>query len=414
MTKTQIAKTVVEICRKDASFCNDVKVDPAGFLSHITDGMPEEDFLFAVEAYLAAFRVRGHLYFYKKGAQPYLGFRVRRYRESLFLTHAEEGLPLAKGDEIVAVDGLTIEEAATRFSVLFRGDPPDRQGEGWEALLRHARTVTVRSRTTFEYAIRTDVMRGIGEPSCVAKRLNEDCYYLKFTNFFDGGDVSAVMDCAAREITRTKHLILDLRDNCGGNDTEFLPLLKFLLKENDALCGQPVFPETEDILFTERNAKERTRLYRECLEQASSEAVRAYLSRQLEALTDPRLRGFLPAVGEGIFFPEHGTALPERVVVLTDCDCASSAESLVEIASKLQKVTLIGRPTMGALDYSNLARADLGEYALHYPTSRSRAIDAGRGIRGKGISPNLFIPWTPQHIFADADLSAALALLKNS
>ncbi len=52
------------------------------------------------------------------------------------------------------------------------------------------------------------------------------------------------------------------------------------------------------------------------------------------------------------------------------------------------------------------------QYVLHYPTSRSKAIDRGNGTRGKGLEPDVFVPWTPKHIFEDVDLSVAINWLK--
>ena len=409
MTKTEIAKTIIDICQKDASFCFDIKGgDPQSFLSEITDDMSERDFLFSVDKYLATFKVWGHLYFYKKNLRIYIGFHVRRYENSLFITQAEKELPFSKGDEIIAIDGLTIEKAAEKFSVFFDCDPSDRQGERWETVIANADIITVRSQKTFDYSVRTDVERGIGEPSCVCKFLNKDCYYIKLTNFFDEGDISSIVNYASKDITCTKNLIIDLRNNCGGSDTVFLPLLKFLLVENDTMFGKPIFTEEDDILYTERNADGRLKLYKEYLESSTSDEVQRYIIERIEEQTRNKGKGFLPAKPDEFLFPTSGTRYPEKVVVLTDYYCASSAESFVEIASRLQKVTIIGRPTMGVNDYTNLTYFDFGEYVLHYPTSRSKAIDSGNGTRGKGLQPDIYVPWTPKNIFEDTELSVAV------
>ena len=414
MTKTEIAKTIVEICQTDASFCKDIKGgEPNAFLSQITDNMPEKEFLFSVELYLASFKVWGHLYFYKKRFYPYVGFNVRRYGDSLFVSYAEKDLPFSKGDEIVAIDGTNIPQTAEKFAVFFDGDPPDRQGERWETVIAHAETVTVRSANTFEYPVRTDINRGEGEPSCAHRFVNKEVYYIKLTNFFDEQDIAEITEYASKDITCAPNLVIDLRNNCGGSDTEFLPLLKFLLAEKDAMCGKPVFTDEEEVLYTDRNAEERIKYYKEYLSGTVSNEVRSYLIEQIEEQTKNKGKGFLPAKPDKFLFPNCGTRYPEKVVVLTDCYCASSAESFVEIASRLHKVTVIGRPTMGVCDYSNLARFDFGDYVLHYPTSRNKAIDSGNGTRGKGLQPDIYVPWTPQHLFEDVDLSVAVNRLKN-
>ncbi len=415
MTKQEIAKTIIDICTHDASFCQDITGgDQRAFLSEITEEMSDKEFLFSVEKYLATFKVWGHLYFYQKNLRTYLGFHVRRYENSLFITQAEREMPFSKGDEIIAIDGLSIERAAEKFAVFFESDPPDRQSERWETVIAHAKVVTVRAEKTFDYVVRTDIERGTNEPSCVFRPLDQETYYLKLTNFFDEQDISSIVDYASKDITCTQNLIIDLRNNCGGNDTEFLPLLKFLLKKDDKLCGKQIFTEEDEILYTERNAAKRIEMFQEYLESVTSDEVRKYLIEQIEEQKKNSGKGFLPAKADEFLFPTSGTEQPEKVVVLTDCDCASSAESFVEIASRMEKVTVIGRPTMGVNDYANLAWFDFGEYVLHYPTSRSKSIDEGKGTRGKGIAPDIFIPWTPKHIFEDVDLTEARKWLKNA
>jgi hypothetical protein len=46
-----------------------------------------------------------------------------------------------------------------------------------------------------------------------------------------------------------------------------------------------------------------------------------------------------------------------------------------------------------------------------YPTSRLSRIDKGEGMTGKGIEPDIYIPWTPEHLETDVDLKRALQVL---
>lgn len=108
----------------------------------------------------------------------------------------------------------------------------------------------------------------------------------------------------------------------------------------------------------------------------------------------------------------HGRKMPSKVLLLTDVTCASSGDSFVEVAKKSSKVKVIGRPTAGVNDYSNLAVMEWADtFALYYPTSRLSIIDKGEGMSGVGIQPHLHIPWTPEHIQEDVDLKVALQLL---
>ena len=53
---------------------------------------------------------------------------------------------------------------------------------------------------------------------------------------------------------------------------------------------------------------------------------------------------------------------------------------------------------------------DFGDYEFVFPTSRSLAVDKGQGMNDKGMIPDIFIPWTPEHLEQDIDLEECLKL----
>ena len=77
-----------------------------------------------------------------------------------------------------------------------------------------------------------------------------------------------------------------------------------------------------------------------------------------------------------------------------------------------KKVTVIGRPTLGILDYSNCCKVDYDDYFLMFPTSRWLAIDKGKGMTDKGVLPDIKVPWTPAHFKRDMDLDKCLELIE--
>lgn len=77
-----------------------------------------------------------------------------------------------------------------------------------------------------------------------------------------------------------------------------------------------------------------------------------------------------------------------------------------------KKVTVIGRPTLGILDYSNCCKVDYDDYFLMFPTSRWLAIDKGKGMTDKGVLPDIEVPWTPAHFERDIDLDKCLELIE--
>ena len=101
----------------------------------------------------------------------------------------------------------------------------------------------------------------------------------------------------------------------------------------------------------------------------------------------------------------------EHVYILTDCYCASTGDAFVENVSISPKATVVGRPTMGILDYSNLNMITYGSYGFAYPTSRRTELDEGIRMMGCGVPVQVHVPWTPEHLTRDVDLEKVFELI---
>lgn len=82
-------------------------------------------------------------------------------------------------------------------------------------------------------------------------------------------------------------------------------------------------------------------------------------------------------------------AHPEKIIILINKNCGSTAEEFLLLAKQSRKVTLMGEHTAGVLDYANMRGADFNNmpYMLYWATSRSRRIDRGSAIDNIGIAP---------------------------
>lgn len=110
-----------------------------------------------------------------------------------------------------------------------------------------------------------------------------------------------------------------------------------------------------------------------------------------------------------------GKIMPTKAIVLSDVYCGSAGDSFVESAKISDKVTVIGRATACLNDYTNLTIMKWEEgFELWYPTSKLKRVDEGKGMTGIGIEPDIYIPWTPQHIYEDVDMQKALDLISNT
>ena len=120
--------------------------------------------------------------------------------------------------------------------------------------------------------------------------------------------------------------------------------------------------------------------------------------------------GFYP---EGLAFDAallpSGTS-SRTVVVLTDRFTGEAAEWLVRAARQAGHATLVGRATIGSLDTTCPRAVRLDEdYTLIVPTATYDAAHEGMATLGRGIVPDVHLPWTPDALTRDTDLESACA-----
>jgi len=102
---------------------------------------------------------------------------------------------------------------------------------------------------------------------------------------------------------------------------------------------------------------------------------------------------------------------PAKIVILTDTFCEDEGEQFVAACKRCSgKVTVIGRPTMGTLDYDDCIHISVGEHMiLSYPIRMTRAAYEGHGISEKGLDVDEYAAWTPEEIGKDLLLEKALS-----
>lgn len=416
MTKLQIFDDIVSVVKTDAAFCNDVSGgNSEAYRAKISDDMGDEEFLYLVQSYLATFQVAGHLSF-RRVTRGKLPFTVKRYQDELYVVRTALHSPLSIGDKIIGVNGLSVKEYGKQHEVMLHGEPESRQGFFWYTLLSYATTLTVvhdGHTVTIPVELNGEWQE---EESYFCRQLNQHTAYLRLKDFADDIAISRVYQNNDALLRDCEYLIIDVRGNGGGNDSAYVPLFQYCLPEGktSASLQSGIFDSGIEINYTKRNCSHRLRQFEDTLQQDIPEETRKLLQQFVDEMKANCGKGFLP-FGSGDSseeMPYVGIKTPRKVYVITDEECASSGDAFVNDIRKCEKVTVIGRPTMGILDYSNCSGEWYDDYVLVYPTSRSLYLDKGIQMRGHGVPVDIHIPWTPAHCHCDVDLNTVLDLIE--
>jgi hypothetical protein len=225
-------------------------------------------------------------------------------------------------------------------------------------------------------------------------------------SFFDHyrAPLLALLERHRREIAARPNLVIDLRHNNGGMDSTYQVLLPYVASGAAHLMMVEFLATPANITATEAICD--TPLI------ADRPACRRGTEPTLTAMRQVRPGEFVRPVGWPAVATSRPAALkgaPRRIGILIDQPCGSSCEQFLLQARQSFKVKLYGRPTAGALDFSNLRPYPLpsGQRVLWYATSRSLRLP-GFPIDLGGVQPDEYLPPPAD----DAGYAAELELVR--
>ncbi len=413
MTYSEIFKEIVSIMKNDSASYPDFGAGNfEEYEKKITDDMDRMEFLHLVQNYVSTFKIQAHLKFVDN-ACGYVGFSVMRKGDVLYVTRANKGTGLVPGDKITAIDSMPVSEVAQREKNMLMDESEERQGGLWPAFLKYYKTISVEhedgSKEEIELVLDTEPEP---EEKYYSRSYGDDTLYLRFADFVDAQATAKLYEDCREALEKCKNLIVDVRGNGGGADGCFIPLIEYSFPAGEPVDNyiKPEYPVA--INYSERNCDDRLKLLKSFFGDDVPEDVKPMVDKMLADLDANRGKGFVDE-DEEMFKGLTGKANPEKVWVLTDEGCGSSGDAFVEAMSFSPKVTVVGRPTCGITDYSNLNMVSFDDFQFMYPTSRDSRIDHGKGLLQRGVPVDKYIPWTPEQIKKDVMLEAVLEEIKS-
>jgi hypothetical protein len=222
----------------------------------------------------------------------------------------------------------------------------------------------------------------------LALQLSDSTFYLRISSF---GDERGNMLTKKhwKEIISSPNLIIDIRNNGGGQDNYYSLL-------SDLIYTQPYESKGVEWYATKNNIK----MYEDAIKNGE-------IRNGEEGIlwTKTLIAEMKKNVGKFVIHPMMGTdktisedtvyTYPKRIGIIINQGNASSAEQFLLSAKHSSKVTLFGNSnTAGVLDYSNAIIESLPskKYELTFPMTRSRRLP-NNPIDNIGISPDILIPY---------------------
>ena len=219
------------------------------------------------------------------------------------------------------------------------------------------------------------------------RRLSPSTLWLRLPDFHDARaePLQQLLAAHADAVASCPNLVIDLRENGGGSDYVYAPLL-------DLLYTRPIYRIHAELRATADNVA----LRRDLADRLRTE--RPDIAGKLDALNErmaANLGSFVTNSDKPFDVLRCAKVLPfpKRIAILID-DAGSSGEQFLLDARQSRKVTLFGyRNSAGVLDFANVVEkaTPSGRWAMYWATSRSLRLPDDP-VDPDGIAPDIRIP----------------------
>ena len=377
-------------------------------------------------------------------------FGTQRYGDALYVTRAAPTAAVRVGEQIVGVNGKSLAEVRPEVerTLWTTVEPADPEREDWSIVLAFAKNLQVRGIDGSERTVKVDVSAGdaewakpvrctrgegdaepaaanaeaasaAGQPCCELSRVG-DVVVLTLRNPSDPV-FSEALNGLLSEVCVAKHLVIDVRGCRGGMQEDIFPLVPFVLAPGatatpEQLFGRPGIAMNCSRHNVDDKLKELEVLRAQARQGTSAPEDLAELDEFAADLQAKRgQKGVHEMESAEAFYPDvqfsrsaDGPVAPAHVVVLADRCTGEAAEWLVRAAKSAGYATVMGRATIGSLDNTcpRAVRLD-DDLTLILPTATYLEALEGDATLGRGIAPDVHIPWTPAQLSRDVELETA-------
>lgn len=218
--------------------------------------------------------------------------------------------------------------------------------------------------------------------------MSDSTFYLKFPSFYSD-KVDYLLEKHWSEIVSRPNLIIDIRNNGGGQDSYFKKLLTLIYTRPYISKGVEWYASEGIIQMIEEQLRQG--------QIQNGEAGITWAKTLLEEMKKNK-GGFVvhPLMGKDEIIKQDTIyRYPKKIGIIINERNGSSAEQFLLSAKQSDKVILFGnKNTAGVLDYSNAipVKFPSGRFQLTFPMTRSRRLPENH-IDNVGIAPDILVPY---------------------
>lgn len=221
----------------------------------------------------------------------------------------------------------------------------------------------------------------ITDAAVAGKLLSKKTLYIRISSFNQryAGSIDSLFKVNSAKLHTMPNLILDLRNNGGGADFSYRPVIPYLYTNTMRLTGADVLSTRDNIAGWAAVGKT----------DGIPPDQQKFITEVIEKMEQNKGKLVSFSADQNIH-SDSIASYPKKVIILIDGNCGSTTEEFLLMAKQSSKVTLLGEHTAGVLDYANVRGADFNclPYMLYWATSRSRRIDQKLAIDNIGIVPD--------------------------
>jgi len=215
------------------------------------------------------------------------------------------------------------------------------------------------------------------------KNLDDSTLLLSLPSFYSQHKtvVDELIKTNKNKLMSTPYLVIDVRGNGGGSDVTFASIRPLLYTNPFKRFGNDIMASKYNINSYEESLRERD----------INEEGRVWLQKILQRMKDNPGK-LVVRSGDEIAKLDTVMLYPRKIAVLINSGCGSSAEEFLLYAKESKKVVLLGQPTSGTLDYSNITPREFpgSVFKISLPQTRSHRLPDFSIDRDK-IKPNVYL-----------------------